>query len=223
MRQKVEVVRQEGERKNRYKSSIQEVRENEFGIQAPFNKGREVNLFPGEIVEIEVIIENGRFIFPAKVLRREIKNIPLVFFALPAEHEIKRIQLRNHVRVPFLEEIEYCSLKEHQKASEKPPLQKGLGIDISGGGMKFLAGKKFKVGELLLIEFLLPDKGCKISLKARVIRTEPGTYENEFVTAVAWEGISRAVEDKIIRMVFLRQLQARKAKKHGETETLGGV
>lgn|GEM_PF-936314 len=223
MRQKVEVIRQEENSNKRYKSSIQEIKKNEFAIQAPYDRGVEINLVPGEKVEIELIRENERFVFPAVVLRRETKNIPLLFFAIPSKDRIKRIQLRNHVRVPFVEDIEYCSLEELKRKNTETFLRRGVSIDISGGGMKFIAREKHKIGEFLRIEFMLPDEECKMSLKARVVRVEPGAYENEFVTAVAWEKISRTEEDKIVRMVFLRQLQARKAKKHGKTETLGGV
>jgi hypothetical protein len=87
-------------------------------------------------------------------------------------------------------------------------------VNISAGGLSFLASRRFDVDTMLALRFILPPF-THIQTQARVIRTIPeGREGDRFKTAVEFTTLSADDQEHVIRHILrtqAEQLRARKA------------
>ncbi|HBG46174.1 MAG TPA: hypothetical protein DDW94_04200 [Deltaproteobacteria bacterium] len=76
-------------------------------------------------------------------------------------------------------------------------------VNISGGGLRFIAKDRFEAGARLMLKTFLPTYAHVIRLTCEVVRCEPavGGYE----VAVMYAGLDETTRDKIIKYIFARQ------------------
>jgi len=201
---RLEVSRLLNQRELRYKSSIIDLTETDFTIQPPFLKTGELNLRTGESVEVELLGDRARLRFTTPVLKRLKEPLPAFVLRRPRPEDVRRIQLRQFVRVPLVQEVRY-RLAEPGTS----PWREGMSLDLSGGGMRFLTADRLAPGTRVLVALELPLEGVKVTLPALVKRSEPGPEgTGQFQLGLAWDGISERERDLIIKAVFQKQLNS---------------
>ena len=176
-----------------YNCSIQGIAENELLINIPVKDGEFLILDNGERLDVKYCSEAGRYYeFEVKIIGREKSdNIPMYKLSLPID--VRRIQRRNYVRVPVLKTVKY-KLEEEESWCEATTL------DISGGGMKIKARRKFKLNDKLVV---------KIETSSRVVETEvqikrcEKVNTNEYIYGLEFTDINENRRDNIIKDVFL--------------------
>lgn len=176
-----------------YNCSIQGIAENELLINIPVKDGEFLILENGERLDVKYCSEAGRYYeFEVKIIGREKSdNIPMYKLSLPID--VRRIQRRNYVRVPVLKTVKY-KLEEEESWCEATTL------DISGGGMKIKARRKFKLNDKLVV---------KIETSSRVVETEvqikrcEKVITNEYIYGLEFTDINENRRDNIIKDVFL--------------------
>ena len=111
----------------------------------------------------------------------------------PRADSVRRIQRRNYVRVQVLKTVKY-KLEEEESWCEATTL------DISGGGMKIKARRKFKLNDKLV---------AKIETSSRLVETEvqikrcEKVNTNEYIYGLEFTDINENRRDNIIKDVFL--------------------
>lgn len=85
-------------------------------------------------------------------------------------------------------------------------------VNISGGGLRFIARDKFEVGDRLVLKTFLPTYAHVIKLKCEVVRSVPA--QDGFEVAVKYTEIDDTTRDKIIKYIFARQRQMLRTEKN---------
>jgi len=195
-------IRLAGDDGKYYKSQVLQVREKFFLITPPY-RGKD-NLFLHRNEEVEVILygTNEKFIFTTTVIKKV--NEPLSGYVLVTPEEGKRIQLREHVRVKTFLDVEWA-------LPEEDSLEKGIMVDISGGGAGIVTGKPVEEDALILLRFELPLKNrpLQMSVKAVVRRCQPMPEHGKYLLGVSFQEITERDRDQVIEYVFQKQREQR--------------
>lgn len=152
-----------------YISVIEKIEaDNEITIALPLSRSSSLAVKVGEILTVRLPSESYCLEFTVPVKQIKIENVPVYILHYP-DH-IKRVQLRKHVRVSILLDVQYSELPG---PGNEPYYKKALAIDISAGGMKLSVSEEVKEGVTLLIKFDLPVKNGvqNFELEAGVIRS----------------------------------------------------
>ncbi len=215
VRRKILVQREEEQES--YKSMIQEVREDSFDIQLPTGAGRRPLLLrAGDIVTVKVIASHEQFHFQTRVKSRKRANLPLYILEKPEPDSIKRIQMRNYVRVKCVFDVRYRILKkgEEKKAVFPEPDREGIAIDLSGGGVQMMVTERIPEKSVLLLWFKLKKnngKETEIQTLGRVVRSietiVKGVKKN--ILGIEFLNIAERDRDKIVAFTFRELLQQR--------------
>jgi len=204
--QKIQVSRIAEE--NYFDSSIQDVRGGFFSIAIPYLKEHPLVLYRGEEVRVRFTLQNASYRFTTRVIGVATNNIKLYKLAYP--EKIDRIQLRNHVRLSVMLDVEYA-VKESE--SQKLKFTKGITVDLSGGGMKLAARENIEENSLLILKFVLPlkNKAEPVQLKAKVVRSIKADPQREvYHLGLRFEDITYREEDMIVRFIFERMAQQKR-------------
>ena len=176
-----------------YNCSIQDITENELLIDIPVKDGEFLILENGERLDVRYCSEAGRYYeFEVKIIGREKgDNIPMYKLSLPMN--VRRIQRRNYVRVPVLKTVNY-------KREEEESWYEATTLDISGGGMKIKAERKFKLGDELAVK--IETSSRIVEAKVQIKRCEK-VNTNEYIYGLEFTDINENRRDNIIKDVFL--------------------
>jgi len=190
-----------------YSSSIQDVADNEFCISVPTRGASPMVLKKGDLIKITLIAGVSRYEFEAKVTGLRHDNIPL--YVLDPPKDYNRIQLREFVRLPIVLEINYA---EEPSEGKEPVFSKGNSLDLSGGGIRLLSHKPFLENTILLLKITLPLKTGRefFEVRGRVARSWPDEDLGLFQVAVQFIEISRTLQDRIVRFIFMKMSEQRR-------------
>jgi|GEM_PF-2363255 len=86
----------------------------------------------------------------------------------------------------------------------------GFTLDLSGGGMRFFAGKMLDLHSIADCEVFLDD-GERIVAVARIIRCERDLYEGKVIMGAKFIGIADHLRERVIKYIFSEQLKRRQA------------
>lgn len=184
----------------RYKSIVQDIKDNCLQISVPVIKGRYLTLQNKEEIKIIYYDNNSNlFNFNCKVIERG-KDGNIIYYKLSLPYDIKKIQRRDFVRVKIFEFIEYKKVgeilvedKEYENTSYRAIL-----LDLSGGGMKIKSKENLNIGELLLIDINYDDTAVKV--KGNVVRGKK--EEDSYFYGISFLNIDSKTREKIIKVVF---------------------
>lgn len=212
MNQSISISRAEGE-EDWYNSSVQDLDDNSFCITIPLQGPNPLILDNGDRVKVNYVSDMSRFEFETKVVGWRSDNIPMYVLARPKD--VKRIQLREFVRLNVLLEAECAEIPEEGK---QPVFKKCSALDISGGGTRLLLKKEYPPGTELLLRFALPIKKSRgnvleiIEITGRVARAWPNRDDGRYQTAIEFKGIGRRQQDLIVRFVLQKMAEQRRLK-----------
>lgn len=206
MNQNVHVTNSES-RESWYLSSVQDITDRELLISIPTKGTNPLVLKKDEHIIVSFVSDASRYEFSTIVLGWRYDNIPMYVLTLPAEY--KRVQLRQFVRITTLLDV-YCA--EMPESGKHPVFMKCSSLDISGGGIRLLHKKNFKVDTKLLLKILIPlnKEPEYLDVNGIVVRSLPEENLNLYKVAVQFTGISRSQQDLIVRYTFMKMSEQKR-------------
>jgi c-di-GMP-binding flagellar brake protein YcgR len=194
--QKIQISR---ENKNSWYCSItQGVGKDSFDISIPYDQNVPLILSSGQLVTIKIIQPKEIFEFNSVVKGRKLDdNIPLFSLSLP--ESVKRVQRRNFLRIPHMLSILYAEKNEDQESE----FIKTHTLDISGGGMRFVANKNYPPNTLMDLKLQIPlgDIIEEIATPGKVVRTT-STESKSFHVAMEFVKIKVRDQDFLVRYIL---------------------
>lgn len=185
---------------NIYKSTVQDITENEILISIPVSDGSYLTLKDGDEIEQIFYDDKGNvFAYKTNVLGRYVeKGIP--FYRLSKPYDIKKIQRRDYVRVNIAQIINYIretDLEKDIKGEER--YENALLLDLSGGGMRIKVKEKLSLKDSIILNLTYENE--EIVVKGKVIRIEK-TDDKRYIYGVIFMDIDNLTREKIIKTVF---------------------
>ena len=205
-----------------YKSQIlDKIDEQHFQISMPI-EGYKVLLLPVG-GRYEATIYSGQNIYVCQVRitdRYKVRNqyvMNIVFTSSP-----KKFQRRAYFRLEYTRDFEFHmseeeELKDENENPEKTHtlFDKGILLDLSGGGCKFVSREKIEPGELLILRIPLEMKETKIltvtgkTLSSKKVENRGISYEQR----VEFIEIDKVQREEIIKFIFQQERKNRKKRK----------
>lgn len=183
-----------------YKSSVQDIRENEILITIPVRDGTYLTLNDG--VEIEQLFYDKKsnfYEYKTKVLGRYTeREIP--FYRVSKPYDIKKIQRRDYFRVNVVQIINYIKEIDLEKDIRREEnYESALLLDLSGGGMRIKVKEELYFNESIISNLNYENE--KIVVKGRVVRIEK-TEDKRYIYGIDFRDIDNSTREKIIKIVF---------------------
>lgn len=204
VKQKIQVSKES--RHEWYFSSVLQVDGETFSIAVPRLKTETMTISKGDVVSVKYFDDSASYYFKSTCLERRSGTVPTYLMSCP--REVRRVQQRHHVRIPTSLEI-YYSLLPTEK-DQRPTFKKGISLDVSGGGMRFISEETFPPDTELLIRFYLPTRDIlrEISVVGTVVRLSVTEIDKKslFQVGVRFNNISKAQQEQIVNYVFGRSL-----------------
>jgi c-di-GMP-binding flagellar brake protein YcgR len=183
-----------------YKSTIQDIKDEEILITVPVSNGVYLTLEDGEKLE-QIFYDNKGNVFGYKseVLGRITENnIP--FYRIGKPFEITRIQRRNYVRVNILQVINYIKEEELEKEiKEEEKYEHALLLDLSGGGMRIKIKEELSYNDIIVANLIHDNE--KITVRGKIVRIEKAE-DKKYVCGIDFDDMDNVTREKIIRTVF---------------------
>ena len=206
-----------------YSSKIADiVSEDRIDMMMPMEKGR-LQLLPvdGEY-NIFIYSKRGQFQCFGKIADRYRTN-NMYMLTMDLLSSLQKMQRRAYYRFPCAFEMQARVLTDYEQLalasnaffepnmSEK--LYKGVIVDISGGGIRFVSVNRFEEGNVLYTIFKLPSRKkaeeyrvCIRLLKVRELENRPDTWEYRAQYTI----IDEDDREDIIRYIFEEERKIRK-------------
>ncbi|KYH29760.1 MULTISPECIES: flagellar brake protein [Clostridium] len=172
-------------------------------IQSIRNKCIAINI-PIKDDKLEVLYydTDSVYKFSSIVVKRENYNIPITWISIPDKFE--RIQRRKFVRVPMAYETK-CALVSRDLEFNKENLskikfEKGIILDLSGGGVKLKTDITATEDDILAL--IVPVSKGRIIVKGEVKRTSTDEELEEKVYGINFIDLNTTDQEKIIEFVF---------------------
>lgn len=197
----------------------------EVEVVMPMEKTRTVILSIGVVYDMYFYAGKGIYACTAEVVSRRTENGIAIAVLVPST-ELRRHQRREYFRYDcvigmnarVLSDEESAFYEKHGRLmNDEQPYDKGVIVDLSGGGMRFVTTQEYKQGSLLHCRFILNTKN-KMTTYDEVIRVlfaDPVAnnkasreYRGQFM------GMENGEREEIIRFIFEEERKMR-AKQSG--------
>ena len=185
----------------RYPSRIEDIGTEYLSLAAPIHNSILLNIRPGQPIQVMLRVKESNYMFETKVISRRANPIPLLIVEKPSE--IKSIQQkREYVRLSINLSVRYQLLDTEKTTA----IMQGQTIDISAGGLLFIAPHELQQNDRLELEITLANQDI-IRCIAQVVRVsiEEVNQLKRFKVAVGYEDITEAQRDKIFKFIFDKQ------------------
>jgi c-di-GMP-binding flagellar brake protein YcgR len=158
----------------------------------------------GQPVQLSVVVHgDGAYAAACKLVALHKGSVPLATVRL--EEDWQRTQRRNAVRVPVAIKPRIADVIYSEKA--RRPVRLGV-VDISATGVHVRSKDEIRAGDLLQLAF---DLDGEVNLQARVRRAV--CNERVWDGGCAFEGITEALAQRIVRFIFAQQRAVLRAKR----------
>ena len=180
-----------------YKTSIQDIKDEEMLIIIPAREGIYLTLNSGDEIEQLYYDDRNVFSYKSRVIER-VKEGLIPFYKISKPYDIKRIQRRNYVRISTFRDINYIKESKDMNKSEDKLLDAFL-LDLSGGGMRIKTNEELEVNDIIISNLIFDED--EINIKGKVVRVQNST-DKKYICGVKFEDIDNITREKIIRIVF---------------------
>ncbi|WP_069649589.1 flagellar brake protein [Caloranaerobacter ferrireducens] len=205
---KIEIREAKTKTNNKYASQILDIiDDNIYIISGPIQKSALIPLHVGSLIEITYFREDkGRFVFKAKIIEREYKNI----YKLKIEKIscTTKLQERNYYRLSVKLDVQKIyNLKLDD--NNKEVIESCIAKDISGGGIRVFCNFKHSVGDIVKLNISITD--FSITALGTVVRIQEIENDNfKFSLGVKFTEIEDEDRERLIRYIFEQQRKLRK-------------
>ncbi|MDD2968324.1 MAG: flagellar brake protein [Lachnospiraceae bacterium] len=211
--------------KKTYVSQIYEIiSDDRFQILIPIEKAKLILLPMDKEYDVYFYTATGLYHCTAKILDRSKEN-NIYLLNMEVTGSLSKFQRREFYRFNCAIEMGTRRLEEDEKKSLENkklslrndlPYQKGMIVDISGGGIRFVSEKLYEADSMVLCNFMVPinDKPKQYSiiglvLQIRIIEERQGLYEHR----IQYIGMGRDEREEIIKFIFEEERKNRKREK----------
>lgn len=198
------------------KSILQEINNNRISIAVPVLNGINYLLANGDIIDCNYNDGNGNIYgFGAKVVGRKIEKIPLIIMDVITE--LKKVQRRDFVRIPFLNQLRYLPIDKYNENVlhdlDHCSFLSGNSMDLSGGGMRIKISESMNLGQLMVVKTVIGNNA--VLAICEVVRTEGVNIgkEREYIYGIKFKYIDSKVREDIIGFIFHNMRKAIKISK----------
>lgn len=213
--QEIQRVKEEdGSKKKTYQSQVIEVvSDDRMEIAMPIDKSKLILLPVDAEYDLYFYTPNGLYQCYARVVDR-YKNNNIYILLLDLTSNLRKYQRREYYRFSCALEMNSRPLQEEEvNAVEQHasllvpglPLQRSVIVDISGGGLRFVADYAYEVGSLILCKYQLwienESKDYSLVgkvLSAKEVENRPGIYEHR----VQYVNMEAGNREEIIKYIF---------------------
>ncbi|MBD5550736.1 MAG: flagellar brake protein [Lachnospiraceae bacterium] len=209
------------EKKVIYRTKVFDVlSEDQLEIMMPLEKGQVVLLPVDGEYNLFFYTEKGLYQCYVRISDR-YKSNNVYIVAAELTSNLRKHQRREYYRFNSalvmncrpLEEEEIEAAKEEQFfLLEERPLKKGVIVDISGGGIRFISTQKYEAETVLYCEYVLNMKGKEKPynlvgkvLSVKELEKKPGTWEHR----VQFINIDEDIREEIIKYIFEEERRQR--------------
>lgn len=194
-----------------YRSAVQEIAADHIVIAMPMRQRQQLHLARDSIWDFRLALRGSLCYFRSRCLgqRREGE---LILFLIAWPREVKRVQRRRHFRSPCSFDAHYWVLaKPGEVPLERPAEQLGepetaVIVDISGGGLQFVASAQLPIGAALLMALYLESRDTKeiLYVKGKIIWLGLNRQEGvpRYRHALEYAGIPESLREKIVGFIF---------------------
>lgn len=208
-----------------YKSQILDMTDGQhFQISSPID-GYKVLLLPvGGRYEATIYSGQNIYVCQVKITDRyKVRNQYVM--DIEAISSPKKFQRRAYFRLEYTRDFEFHLPEEEVEAVQKEEVEnleethiffdKGILLDLSGGGCRFVSREKIEPGERLVLRIPLEAKEVKIltvtgkTLSSKRVENHGISYEQR----VEFVDIENAQREEIIQFIFLQERKNRKKRK----------
>ena len=208
----------EEEQKKVYQTTVYDiVSEEQLELYMPMEKSKLILLPVGAEYDLYFYTPAGLYQCFAKVVDRyKTDNKYILLFELSSN--LRKFQRREYYRLSCALEMNARVLeKEEIKALEQKskylvpglPLKRSIIVDISGGGIRFVANQKYEENSMIYCKYhlIISGKTKEYNLVGRVLKVSElenrkGIYEHR----VQYVNINAAEREEIIKFIFMLDL-----------------
>lgn len=194
--------------------------EDQLEVMMPIEKGQVILLPVDGQFDLCFYAMKGLYQCYARVLDRyKSNNVYIVVMEITSN--LRKHQRREYYRLGCAIDVEFRALDPAEIAAVEQdrflpipgvPLKKGVIVDISGGGMRFVADSSFNVGDMIYCTYTLYTKAKEkqYRLAGKVLRSQelsdrPGSYENR----IQYVNIDVDEREEIIKYIFEQERKQR--------------
>lgn len=181
-------------------SQLIDKKDKKLYISNPIKRGISYPLYRGQ--QIKIIFyrdEKGIYSFLGEVIQRIDIKFP-IYIVKPLSFE-EKIQRRFYYRLRILTKVLIKNLNENTWVE-------GLTKDLSGGGLKIVTNKIFKLGEKVECIISL-DENERVDVVGEVVREARDFTTNEYEIGIKFIDISETARNEIIAFIFKKQRELR--------------
>ncbi len=226
MKSTVDVVLPDGTRGIRlYKTSVYDVLDDgRLEIVMPMEQSRLVLLPVGGEYDVCFFSHGGMYKADVRIVDRQKINGTYIILAEMLTN-LHKYQRREYYRFNCIIEMEARELSKEEIEAfkeaddaviEEKEMNRGVIVDISGGGLRFVSRRLYECGNIILLSFKLPIANCEKSftLAAQVILSkEIENRRDEYENRVKFVYINNQTREEIIKYIFDEE---RKNRKYGK-------
>lgn len=205
-----------------YQSQIYDIlSEDKLEITMPMEKTRLVLLPIDSEYELFFYTKNGMYQGAARITDR-YKSNNVYLIAMELVSNLNKYQRREFYRLNCAMDLNIRVMTEEEETAEREyavacdttiPMDKAIGVDISGGGVRCVGRNRYEENAYVYVQFFLNQQGklkeymlAGIVLHVNEIESRPGEYEYR----VKFENVSAKDQEEIIRYIFDEERKYRK-------------
>jgi c-di-GMP-binding flagellar brake protein YcgR len=218
-------VRTQGGRTLEYRTSVlgENEKERSFSIYVPPDLWD--RLTPGQIVLVKASLPGSFLLFDAKVVSLEEKPVARAVLAAVEQGRVRRIQRRQHFRVPAIMPVKFTFERPDAKVPERVETLNATTFDVSAGGVGIVIDRS--KGNVVpgvhtrgKVELTLgpgdsrtdrnPPSTFVVRCDARIARLEEVPNTSMLRLGVDFQSITEPQRMELSRFVIARQLALRR-------------
>lgn len=207
---------------SRYMTIVTDVSEdNMLEIAMPMEKTKLVLLPVDGEYHVCFFTAGGMYTGTVKIVDRQKRDNTYILIA-ELISELTKSQRREYYRLNCIIEMLTKQIRENEVQAvgknlghliSQDDFEKGVIVDISGGGLRFVAKHQFEPGTNLYMKFSLPigDEERDFSLAAKVVASaKVGKQQGEYENRVKFLYLENTIREEIIKYIFDEERKNRK-------------
>lgn len=211
--------------KKKYETKVFDVIDDDrVEIEMPMEQTKLVLLPVDGEYDVYFFTKSGMFQCYVRIVER-YKNDRNYVLVAEIMSNLRKFQRREYYRYSCVLEMETRVLRE----AEVEAINKNLGhlvpsaslrraiiVDISGGGLRFIAKERYRIGEMIFCKYNLQLEGYlrEYKLVGKVLSSDPLTNRpDEYSHRVEYVGIDNIEREEIIKYIFDEERKNRKKEK----------
>jgi len=207
--QEVQLELKEGELEGTYRTYVDSIGQTELELRVPILNRIYLPVRDGSMITFRTNTVSASYESRMRVEERdESGTYPSIFIPRPAK--MKRIQNRDHLRVPCEIPVDLWELKKDTESIKRGPLDV-TALDISAGGMKIVSREFLSEGSEVVLNFELSLINKQFeTVFGRILRNLDETTDGRYVNALQFSGLPKHIQESILQFTYRRQIQLKR-------------